>query len=246
MAVFILVPGAWHGAWCWEHVVPLLQKAGHQVMAPELADVPPGANPLPLWAKQIATMAAAAPEPPILLGHSRGGLILSETAALLPGKIRKLVYLCGFLLPAGQSMQSAIALPEAGDTPDYLRPARGRCLAVTAEAIIPRFYHLAAPEVAKHAATRLNPEPLGTFSAAATPPPSHIPRAYIECTEDRVVPITLQRRMQQALPCTPVLTLPGDHSPFLSMPEALVEAALRACAKTLLVTEISQEISNIN
>ena len=226
MATFILVPGAWHGAWCWARLTPLLEAAGHSVFTPELAQTPPGVNLLPLWAKQITTLAEAAPKPVILVGHSRGGLIISEAAALAPHSITRLVYLSGFLLPGGESMESTIARPEAGGAPDYLRPARGHCLAVAAEAIIPRFYHLAAPEAANSAAARLRPEPLGTFSAAATPPPSHIPRAYIECTQDRVVPLTLQRAMQAALPCAPVITLPADHSPFFSMPEQLAASLL--------------------
>ncbi|MDE2238831.1 MAG: alpha/beta fold hydrolase [Rhodospirillales bacterium] len=226
MATFILVPGAWHGAWCWAPLVPHLTRAWHQALTPELAEVPPGANPLPLWASQIAALAQAQPEPPILLGHSRGGLIISEAAAIAPHAVSRLVYLSAFLLPAGQSMQTAISRPEAGGEPDYLRPARGRRLAVAAETIIPRFYNLTEPETAEHAAARLHPEPLGTFSAPATPPPAHIPRAYIECTEDRVVPLALQRAMQVELPCAPVLTLPADHSPFLSMPEQLAQALI--------------------
>ena len=226
MALFLLVPGAWHGAWCWERLTPLLEQAGHQAAAPDLIQTPPGANPLPLWAKQIATLAAAAPNPVILLGHSRAGLIISEAATIAPPHIRQLVYLSGFLLPAGQSLQTAMARPEAGGEPDYLRPARGRRLAIAPEAIVPRFYHLAEPVTAKHAATRLHPEPLGTFSAPATPPPAHIPRAYIECAHDQVVTLALQRAMQAELPCAPVLTLAADHSPFLSFPERLARALL--------------------
>ena len=227
--MFLLVPGAWHGAWCWARLAPLLEAAGHRVIAPDLDEVPPGANPLPLWAKQIATLAQAAPEPVILLGHSRGGLVISEAAELAPHAIRRLVYLSGFLLPAGQSMQSAMARPEAGGEPDYLRPARGRCLAVAAPAAIPRFYHLASPDMAAAAAARLHPEPLGSFSAPATLTAARfgqVPRAYIECAEDQVVPLALQRAMRAALPCAPVLTLASDHSPFLSMPERLAAALL--------------------
>lgn len=241
MAIFLLVPGAWHGAWCWESVTTRLEKAGHSVLTPDLDDVPPGANPLPLWARQIATLAHAAPEPVILVGHSRGGLVISEAAALAPHAIRQLVYLTAFLLPAGQNMQSTFTRPEAGGEPDYLRPARGRCLTVAAEATMSRFYPLADPETAKQAAARLHPEPLGTFSAAATVTPAQlgrVPRAYIECTQDRVVPLALQRVMQTALPCAPVLSLPADHSPFFSMPEKLAEtlAALAPAPATAAPT----------
>ena len=36
MATFILVHGAWHGAWCWRRIEPLLRARGHQVLAPDL------------------------------------------------------------------------------------------------------------------------------------------------------------------------------------------------------------------
>lgn len=234
MACFILVPGAWHGAWCWEHLAPLLEAAGHQVTALDLDDTPYGANPLPLWARQIAALAEAAPEPVILVGHSRGGLVIGEAAELVPGKIRKLVYLSGFLLPAGESMESAMARPEAGGAPNYLRAARGRMLALAAESVIPRFYFLAAPHLAADAASRVHPEPMGTFSAPSTVTAARfgqLPRAYIECTEDQVVPIALQRAMQAELPCQTVISLRADHSPFLSMPKAL-EQALLSLAQT--------------
>ena len=225
MAVFLLVPGAWHGAWCWAALTPLLEAVGHQVIAPDLAPVPAGANPLPLWARQIADLALAASAPVLLVGHSRGGLVISEAGAIAPQAVRKLIYLTGFLLPPGGSMQSAIAMQEAGGAPDYLRPARGRCLAVAPEAVGSRFYNLAPPEVAAGAAARLQPEPMGSFSAPLTAMPD-LPRAYIECTQDRVLPLALQRAMQAALPCETVLTLQADHSPFLSMPGALAEALL--------------------
>jgi pimeloyl-ACP methyl ester carboxylesterase len=36
MSTFVLVHGAWHGAWCWYKVVPRLRQAGHEVIAPDL------------------------------------------------------------------------------------------------------------------------------------------------------------------------------------------------------------------
>ena len=36
MATFVLIHGAFSGAWRWEKIIPLLNKAGHQVIAPDL------------------------------------------------------------------------------------------------------------------------------------------------------------------------------------------------------------------
>jgi hypothetical protein len=51
-----------------------------------------------------------------------------------------------------------------------------------------------------------------------------VPRAYIETVYDNAVPLALQRAMQAALPCNPVVTLDTDHSPFYSAPGALADA----------------------
>jgi pimeloyl-ACP methyl ester carboxylesterase len=36
MSTYVLIHGAWHGGWCWNKVVPLLQQAGHRILAPDL------------------------------------------------------------------------------------------------------------------------------------------------------------------------------------------------------------------
>ena len=36
MSPFVLIHGAWHGGWCWDKTVPLLEKRGHTVLAPDL------------------------------------------------------------------------------------------------------------------------------------------------------------------------------------------------------------------
>lgn len=236
MALFLLIPGAWHGAWCWANLSPLLEKSGHKVITPTLETVPPGANPLPIWTQQITELMKAAPEPPFLLGHSRGGMVVSEAASQSPQNVRGLIYLSGFLLTKGETMQSAMARPEAGGEPDYLRPARGRCLSISPEAAISLFYHLAPPAQAQEAASQLHPEPVGTFSAPSTIDSTQIsdlPTFYIECSEDRAVPLALQRAMQKSMPCTDVFSLKADHSPFISQPEILAALLNQIVPKSL-------------
>ena len=36
MSPFVLIHGAWQGEWCWDKTVPLLEKRGHTVLAPDL------------------------------------------------------------------------------------------------------------------------------------------------------------------------------------------------------------------
>jgi pimeloyl-ACP methyl ester carboxylesterase len=96
MAVFVLVHGAWHGAWCWERVLPLLEQRGHRVLAPDLPGM--GRDPTPLaaitldgWARFVVDLVGRQAEPVILVGHSRGGAVTSQAADRVPDRVAILV-----------------------------------------------------------------------------------------------------------------------------------------------------------
>jgi len=96
----VLVHGAWHGAWCWARVTPLLDAAGVAWVAAELPScaTPPQHSGLPEDVHEVERLLDELPgiEPAVLVGHSRGGLVISE-AGTHPG-VGELVYLCAFLL----------------------------------------------------------------------------------------------------------------------------------------------------
>jgi pimeloyl-ACP methyl ester carboxylesterase len=50
-----------------------------------------------------------------------------------------------------------------------------------------------------------------------------LPRAFIECSDDQIMPLALQRRLHAALPCDPVVTIDSDHSPFLWKPAEVAD-----------------------
>jgi len=51
-----------------------------------------------------------------------------------------------------------------------------------------------------------------------------VERHYIACTDDRAIPIALQRRMISESPCATVTDIDADHSPFICAEEALTRA----------------------
>ena len=85
MSSFVLVHGAWHGAWCWEKVVPLLAARGHAVRAIDLPGhgrdpKPPGAVTWDDYMDRMREAIEASGEPPILVGHSLGGAVITGAA----------------------------------------------------------------------------------------------------------------------------------------------------------------------
>jgi pimeloyl-ACP methyl ester carboxylesterase len=228
VANFILVHGSMHGGWCWRKLVPLLEAQGHRVVAPDLPGM--GDDPTPLsgvtlgtWAQFIARRAREAGEPVILVGHSRGGTVISEAAELAPEAMLGLVYLAALLLPAGRKAFEAAV---AQDARNAVEPGTqgGESLRVAPETARALFYNRASAEDAAWASGRLCPEPLAPNMVPLTVTGGRfgrVRRAYIECLDDRALPIELQRSMQAALPCDPVVTMDSDHSPFLCAPRAL-------------------------
>lgn len=229
---FVLVAGAWHGAWCWRRLIPLLEAQGHRVLAPELpgtgaSRVDPAAVSLESWARGVAELTAAQTEAVVLVGHSRAGVVISRAAELAPQNLRTLVYLAAYLLPAGGSVANESRSDEGSLIPaNMVAAATGVTCTLREDVIREAFYGDCDDETVSLARASLSPEPLKPLVSALKVTTGRfgvVPRAYVECTRDRTVSLAAQRRMQSVLPCQPVFTLDSDHSPFLSHPRELAE-----------------------
>lgn len=246
MASFVLIHGSWHGGWCFDQVRALLEAEGHEVIAPDL----PGmggdraaldAATLDGWAAFAADLCRAASQSPVVLaGHSRGGLVVSAACELAPETVDAIVYLCAMMLPDGMSRADFKQLE--GPNPPFdaiISPVHdGAGTMVDPARAAPVFAQLSPPDLVAAAMARLVAEPHRPRSA-----PIRISlerfgskqRTYIECTEDRTIPISSQRKMQTLVPGAQVVTLDADHSPYLSRTRE-VAAALIAAAERCAVS----------
>lgn len=232
MATFVLVHGAWHGAWCWDKVAPLLRAKGHTVAAPDLPGhgddpTPRGEVTLESYGKRVADVVSAQKEKAIVVGHSMGGIAISAAAEMVPDRIAKLVYLTAFLPRDGESLGSieerndkktvplALVIKEGSPTAD-LDPAK----------ITDLFYHDVSEEETTAAKAKWTPQPLAPFGTPLKLTPERfgkVRRAYIVCTDDRAIVSDLQHDMIAKSGVETVKSLPASHSPFLSMPKELAE-----------------------
>ena len=87
-APVVLVHGAFCGGWVFERFREPFEAAGHVVLSPDLRGHGPGGSTAGVgmrdYASDVAALCKALPEPPILIGHSMGGLVAQLAAAHAP------------------------------------------------------------------------------------------------------------------------------------------------------------------
>lgn len=226
MSTFVLVHGGFHGPWCWARVAPLLAAAGHDVRTPDLLSPDAG--------DQLADASGDV----ILVGHSSGGVIVTELARRPPYRVAALVYVSAFLLPPGAGPRTLGPDEESLMVPALAVDAQRGTVAVRPERAVELFYGECSPEDAAWAVERLRPEPLRTLGQVPSldgqkslTRQEPTPRYYVECLRDKALGPHMQQRMHSELPCRRVYPLPADHSPFLSMPGDLAGNLLDVAAR---------------
>jgi pimeloyl-ACP methyl ester carboxylesterase len=240
MATFVLVHGGWHGGWCWQKVIPLLEAAGHQVYAPTLTGLAERASELSpdvgldthiqdivglLVDKDLHGV--------VLVGHSYGGMVITGVVDAVPERIAHLVYLDTFVPRDGESMVDVSSivkyLVRKQVQADGWRvdPPKERSLGVTTE-----------PD-RSWVRSRLTPQPLKTLEQPLQLKNPAIvstkPRTYIECTSGGFFFLLMQRIVAhllapRALPPTEagwrLRKLPTGHDAMITMPRELADLLL--------------------
>ena len=109
MTQFLLVHGAFHGAWCWRKTVAELEKRGHRAKAIDLPGQ--GEDRTPLKEVTLDTMVdriiaeiADLPGKVVMVGHSLGGIPITAMGQRVPDRIKALVYLSAFLPRDGEAL----------------------------------------------------------------------------------------------------------------------------------------------
>ncbi|MDE2404016.1 MAG: alpha/beta hydrolase [Sphingomonadales bacterium] len=191
MSTFVLVHGGGHGGWCWDLLVPLLEAAGHRVLAPTLTGLAERAGELTAETgldTHIADVVRLFEEEDlrdaILVGHSYGGMVVTGAADRVASRVGWLVYLDAPQPRDGEALASiSPGLAERIATIDLehgipvaLRPSPEQCA----------MFGLTDPAHVDWALARLTPHPRKAFTdpLVLTDPVRllALPRATIDCT----------------------------------------------------------------
>lgn len=229
MARFLLVHGAWHGAWCWSRLADLLERQGHAVEAidlPGVGEAPDGLGAVGLDDCARAITAAIGADPVWLVGHSLGGAAITAAAAMRPQGIAALVYVAASAPLAGEAHLQALGLGPAGRAvPRMIVDAEQGVAALDREDRVLSFYTRCPADLAAWAADRCATwQALGpAVDPLLRDAPAEIARFYVQCAGDETIPLETQSAMSARLTLAGRAVLDADHSPFLSAPAALAE-----------------------
>lgn len=229
MSDFVLVHGAWHGAWCWRRIVAPLWAAGHRAFTVTLTGSGERAHLLaPTISLQthIADVAnvieAEELHDAILVGHSYAGMVITGVADRLAARLKHLVYVDAVVPHTGESWSSSHS--------DETRSQRRQAIADTGviPAPDPAVFGLAG---ADHAwvARRQTPHPGGVydetlhFDAARM---AALSKTFVDCTAPALATIAVSRVRVRSEPGWRVVEVATGHDAMVSAPAALLDVLL--------------------
>ncbi|GMR17598.1 MAG: alpha/beta hydrolase [Gammaproteobacteria bacterium] len=232
---FVLVHGAWQGAWCWEKVVPLLIAAGHEVHTLDLPGLGDDRTPiadvsLDSYVRAVTGLVNSVGRPVVLVGHSMGGAIISQVAEAVPDKVNALIFLTAFSLRDGETLlQYATADKESYVSQNIQINEEAGFVTVAENTLRDCFYGLSADEDADRAISRLRPQAMAPFTTAVNLSNENygsVRSFYIECSDDRAISPAMQRRLRDNAPIVRSSVLRADHAPYYSCPEELTRTLI--------------------
>ena len=154
----------------------------------------------------------------VLVGHSLGGLTITETANRAPERVAHLVYLAAFAPSPGACLFDVS--PRYDGVPDGVDPA-GVQPAPSQDSA----HRLFAGDLDATAFADVNakfvPERIGLFLATVTGYPADVPSTYVRCMRDVTVPPASADGMIANLRPGAIVDLDSDHDPMLSHPKEL-------------------------
>ena len=232
---YVLVHGAFQGAYAWQYVKAQLEKKGQKVIAVELPahgedKTPPGNISLDVYRDKVVSAITSVSDKVILVGHSMGGMVITATAEKIPDRIEKLIYIAAFVPGNGQSLLDLASTDSTSMLfPALVPSADGLTQDIKPENIVPIFAQDANDEVKKLLLDKRRPEPTKIFPDKATVSAANwgkVDKYYIFTKRDNTVGPNLQKRMVAAAKITKTTTIDSDHSPFLTKPDVITELLL--------------------
>lgn len=220
MSTFVLIPGAGGAAWYWSRVIPLLQRAGHEVVAVDLPGDDENAGLSEYTRLVVAAIGAS--NDVVLVAQSLGGF----TAPLVCTRVavRELVFVNAMIPNPGETPGAWWDNTDWRDARETAAVAGGYS---TDFDLNTYFLHDVPPEVAAEGEAHQRPEANAVFESACDFVDwQAIPIRVLTGEGDRFFPLDFQRRVARDRLGLEPDVVPGGHLIALSNPDGVAEYLL--------------------
>ena len=217
----VLVHGGFVDGSGWQGVYDVLKKDGYHVSIVQ--------NPTISLADDVAVTKralAAQNGPSILVGHSYGGVVITEAGN--DPKVAGLVYIAAFAPDQGESVSALIKNPPPGAPVPPILPPQDGYLSLDRTQFRASFAADVSEDAAAFMADSQVPWGLdalnGSVSAAAW---KSKPSWYLVATDDKMIPPDAQRAMSKRAGST-VSEVKGSQAVYVSQPQAVAAIIAKA------------------
>jgi pimeloyl-ACP methyl ester carboxylesterase len=231
--LFVLVHGAWHGAWCWGPVRDRLTRQGHAVFTPTLTGLGERAHLLSpavgletFITDVAAVLEAEELEDVVLVGHSFGGVVISGVADRVPERIRRLIYLDGLIVPSGERPFDQLPAETASARRKAAMESSG---GLSLPAPAPEMFGVEEPAEIEWLARRLTPHPLKAYEdrlELRRELGAGLPKTYIVCTRPPFPGLSASVARVRRMEGWDLREIAASHDAMVTAPDATVELLL--------------------
>ena len=234
MSTFVLVHGSWHDGSAWQAVIDHLEVKGHQAFAPTIAGhgkgIDKNVNHAQCTQSIVDYIVSKDLTDIVLLGHSFAGTIIAKVAEAIGDRLRRLIFFDAFVLNDGESLSDNVPPHFQTLLDELVRESNDRTIVMPFEVWREGFLNDADLELARSSYAQLSPEPYQPLIDKLEMKQFYslpIPKSYLYCTEDNVLPQGEQwgwhPRMSNRLGLFRLVQMPGSHEVMFSNPIGLAE-----------------------
>ena len=224
----VLIHGGFVDGSGWEGVYNTLKKDGYNISIVQ--------NPTISLAADVAAtkrVIAAQDGPVILVGHSYGGVVITEAGT--DPKVAGLVYVAAFAPDKGESVETLIKNPPPGAPAPPILPPQDGFLSLDRSKFAASFAADVNPGLAAFMADSQVPWGVQALSGVVSEPAWKSKLSwYLVSTEDKMIPPDAQRAMAKRA-SSKVVEVKGSHAIYVSQPRAvaaLIEQAANGSVST--------------
>ncbi|KAG0376627.1 hypothetical protein BGX24_007458 [Mortierella sp. AD032] len=224
MVNIVLVHGAIADGSSWSRVIPILQDAGHTVLAVQ--------QPLTSIDDDVAkvkvALATITNGPIVLVGHSFGGLVITQ-AATGNANISSLVYVAAFAPDKGESIvelgKNFTALPSGQH---FVPDGAGR-LTLPQDLFLKYFCPDIDQKEAKIMAAAQGPCDAARFGyVSGAPAWKEHPSYYVVAEKDQIIQPEMEAFFAQRMKAKKTVKIPSSHAVLVSHPKEVAALILEA------------------